>query len=53
MTILSRTFLAAFYNGLDKKIEPGKHTECVYGNNWLHYKFFTVIIKMSVTKYIA
>ena len=41
MTILSWTFLAAYYNGLDKMIEPGNHNECIYGNNWLHYKFYS------------
>ena len=42
MTILSRSFLAAYlYNGLDKMIEPGNHNECTYGNDWLHYKFYS------------
>ena len=22
-------------------IEPGNHNECIYGNNWLHYKFYS------------
>ena len=40
MTILSRAFLASYYNGLDKMIELGNHNECIYGNNWLHCKFY-------------